>query len=233
MRRIFAATLLLSTACRGGDTVAPASTVAASGSEPIAAAGLASGSVELPAVVGAPFAFDATALSFTSLRTVRTPLAITLAPSGNGLTVSGSRISGTPLNAGTTVATVTATDGFGHSATRVVSIIVLAAPARLTVASANTAQGATVGTLFSYDATRGGATFSGGLPVITYSVAFTPSANGLVATNGRITGTPVTAAATTVTITARDVTGQTASNSFDIVTFANDLVAPVLTPTFN
>jgi cytochrome c peroxidase len=97
---------------------------------------------------------------------------------------------------------------------------------------ANTTQASTVGTPFNMDATVSGTAFSdpraGGL---TYSVSFTPTANGLSATGGRISGTPAAPGVTTATITARDVKGGTASGSFAIVTFAAGLLTPTLPAT--
>ncbi|MEO7522223.1 MAG: cytochrome c peroxidase [Gemmatimonas sp.] len=101
-----------------------------------------------------------------------------------------------------------------------------APPAVLVV---NATQASVVGSVFSMDATAGGNAFSapraGGLA---YTVSFSPSAYGLSATSGRITGTPSAPAVTTATITARDVKGGSASQSFAIVTFAGGLPLPVL-----
>src|SRR5437868_5035189 len=56
-------------------------------------------------------------------------------------------------------------------------------------AQLNAPQSAAVGVPFTYDATLGGAAFrvirSGGL---TYSIVFSPSANGFIAASGRISG---------------------------------------------
>lgn len=108
------------------------------------------------------------------------------------------------------------------------------APMPLVVVSANSPQAATVGAFFSYDATKGGSTFGGGntSAPLTYAVTFAPTANGFTATNGRISGTPAASAVTTVTLTARDASGQSASTSFAIVAFAADLTAPLLTTAF-
>jgi len=90
----------------------------------------------------------------------------------------------------------------------------------------NSAQEAMVGGTFNYDATKGGTVFGG--TGLTYGVAFTPSANGLSAVNGRISGTPLAAGITTATIVATDASGTSVTNAFPIVAFAADLTAPIL-----
>jgi cytochrome c peroxidase len=88
---------------------------------------------------------------------------------------------------------------------------------------------ATVATPFTYDATCAGRAFTdpkgGGL---TYTVTFSPSANGLVASNGRLGGAPATAGIVTARIVATDVKGDTASQTFTIVAFAAGLPSPTL-----
>ena len=97
------------------------------------------------------------------------------------------------------------------------------------VAISLTQQAVTVGIAFDFDATQGGHTFtdpsSRGL---TYAVSFSPSANGLTSTGGHVTGIPANACVTSVTITATDALGRTASSTFALVAFASDLLAPVL-----
>jgi cytochrome c peroxidase len=93
-------------------------------------------------------------------------------------------------------------------------------------------QAATVDAPFSFDATQGGRAFidprGWGL---TYAVTFTPSANGLVATAGRISGTPSAPGVVTVQVTATDVRGASATQSFPIVAFAAGLPSPSLPAT--
>jgi len=85
----------------------------------------------------------------------------------------------------------------------------------------------TVGLAFDCEAIAGA--FSdpkgGGL---TYRVTFTPSANGLVASDSRILGAPATPGVTTARIVAVDVKGDTAVQNVAIVTFAAGLGAPSL-----
>lgn len=85
------------------------------------------------------------------------------------------------------------------------------------VASANGDQTATVGTDFNYDATQAGGTFSDADgDSLSYSVSFSPEANGLSAASGVISGTPTSNITITVTITANDGNGGVASDIFDI-----------------
>lgn len=87
-----------------------------------------------------------------------------------------------------------------------------------TTASANPDQSATVGEAFEYDATQAGNTFTDAdSDTLSYTVSYSPSANGLSDANGVISGTPTEATTITVTITANDGNGGTVSNSFDIV----------------
>ena len=100
------------------------------------------------------------------------------------------------------------------------------------LASPNTAQAAMVGVPFAYDATKAGTAFSDPRKSgLTYTVSFTPAVSGLSAVNGRITGTAAFPGVSTVTITARDTSGSTASQSFTMVVFAGDLTAPTLPAT--
>lgn len=88
---------------------------------------------------------------------------------------------------------------------------------------------ATVGTALSYDATRGGTVFSdpagGGL---TYAVTFTGSSNGLQAVGSTVSGTPAAPGIVSVTVTATDNKGKSASDQFAIVVFAAGLPTPSL-----
>ncbi|MES2524658.1 MAG: cytochrome c peroxidase [Gemmatimonadota bacterium] len=97
------------------------------------------------------------------------------------------------------------------------------------VTSSHAALGTVVGTALNYDATKNGTGFtdprSSGL---TYAVSFAPAVPGLTATAGRITGTPTTAGVGTVTVTAQDASGSSATTSFALVVFSADLVAPTL-----
>lgn len=82
------------------------------------------------------------------------------------------------------------------------------------LSSGNADQAAQVGYEFSYDATQNGGAFSDpDGSALTYSVAFNPT-NGLTAAAGVVSGTPSTGGDITVTVTATDAGGLSASDSF-------------------
>jgi len=102
-------------------------------------------------------------------------------------------------------------------------------PAPPAVLAPNGPISATVGTSLSYDATRGGTVFSdpsgGGLA---YSVTFAGPSNGLQAAGSTVSGTPAAPGIVSVTVTATDDKGRTASDRFAIVVFAAGLPTPFL-----
>ena len=101
----------------------------------------------------------------------------------------------------------------------------------VTLATHNPSQAATVGTVFSYDATRGNTTFKDVAGKgLTYTVTLVPAANGLVAAAGKLSGTPATTGLVSVTITATDGAGATATDAFDVIAFAAGLATPTLDP---
>ena len=182
------------------------------------------------AVVGVGYSFDPTRgnTTFSDPRNTGLTYAVTFVPAASGLAATAGLIAGTPLVPGTITVTITATDGSGRSATLTFSIEAQRS-APIVLSSANTPQGATVGQAFAYDATKGGSAFTSGSSVaMTYTVTFSPVANGLSAAQGRITGVPSQAAIVTATIVATDASGNVASNAFPIVTFASDLTSPTL-----
>ncbi|QJR35988.1 cytochrome c peroxidase [Gemmatimonas groenlandica] len=102
----------------------------------------------------------------------------------------------------------------------------------VSVVSPNSTQAAMVGVPFAYDATKAGTAFSDPRKSgLTYTVSFTPAVTGMTAANGTISGTASNPGVYTVTITARDNSGSSASHSFAIVVFAGDLTAPTLPAT--
>ena len=211
-------------ACTGAEQASSAVNVTSpSASETVA---LIANSSQL-ATVGVVFTFDASRAStaFRALRGTSLTYRVSFAPSANGLSAAGARIRGMPLVAGTFTATITASDATGRNATDVLTIVVGSA-APVTLASANAAQGATVGATFNYDATKGGTAFTG--TSLSYAVTFAPNANGLSSVNGRVLGVPSAVGTTTATVIATDANGQSITNAFAIVTFAADLVAPSL-----
>jgi len=86
------------------------------------------------------------------------------------------------------------------------------------LASPNTNQAAEVGTAFSYDATQSGSAFTDADgDTLTYTIAYAPAAQGLTDSAGVISGTPSAAGTVSVTVTANDGNGASASDEFDIV----------------
>ncbi len=92
-------------------------------------------------------------------------------------------------------------------------------------------QTATVGTVFSFDATAGGTAFtdSDGDP-LAYTTVFTPGGNGLTANNGVISGIPTAIGVIAVTITASDGRAGLATDSF-LILVQSPAVQPGPTPT--
>ena len=185
------------------------------------------------ATAGVAYAFDPTRnnTTFSDPRNTGLTYAVTFSPALCGLSVTAGQIAGVPLVPGTITVTITASDISGRSAAHTFAIVVQSA-APIVMTSANAPQAATVGQLFTYDATRNGATFvSGSGAALTYTVSFAPSANGLAAAQGRISGVPTQTSVITATIVATDASSNVASNTFSIVMFGSDLVAPVLPTT--
>ncbi|MBL0170752.1 MAG: hypothetical protein IPP90_08490 [Gemmatimonadaceae bacterium] len=182
------------------------------------------------ATAGVAYSFDPTRnnTTFSDPRNTGLTYSVSFAPSTSGLSYSSGRIVGTPVAPGAITVTVTATDASGRGTTLTFTIVVQSA-APIVLASVNTAQGATVGQSFTYDATKSGTAFISGSGVtMSYAVSFAPSSSGLSASQGLITGIPTQPGIVTVTVVATDASGNVASNAFPIVMFSGDLVAPVL-----
>jgi arylsulfatase A-like enzyme len=93
------------------------------------------------------------------------------------------------------------------------------------VSVANNDQTAQVGQNFNYDATQAGTTFTDADgDMLTYSASFAPTAAGLTASAGVITGSPSQDGTITVTLTADDGNGGQVSDEFDVV------INPAATP---
>jgi cytochrome c peroxidase len=95
-------------------------------------------------------------------------------------------------------------------------------------AAPNVTLAAVVGSPFSYDLSRSGATFTdpaGG--TLTYSVTLT-GASGLSATGAVVGGTPTSPGVYTAVVTARDSRGNSATDTCSIVVFAAGLTTPLL-----
>ena len=86
------------------------------------------------------------------------------------------------------------------------------------VAAANADQTARIGAPFSYDALQGGTVFSDADgDTLSYSVTFSPSAQGFTYSDGIISGTPSQVGTLSVTLTANDGNGGEVSDTFDII----------------
>ena len=128
-----------------------------------------------------------------------------------------------------TVLSLAGCGGGGDSTSGAASAPVVTAPVTQNrapvVASANATQAATVGVAFQYDATKAGTAFTDADgDTLTYRTTIAPAGSGLAATGATISGTPTTAGAYAVTVTADDGHGGTASNSFSITVQAAPLV---------
>src|SRR3954471_11047929 len=105
-------------------------------------------------------------------------------------------------------------------------------PGAVVAASPNAAVGVTTGTPVTYDATKGGATFSArGRDELRYSITFEGASNGLTAQDGTVTGRPLSPGVVWATVTATDTAGQTASDRFGIAAFAPGLEIPAFPST--
>jgi cytochrome c peroxidase len=103
--------------------------------------------------------------------------------------------------------------------------------AALAVASPNGAVGVTAGSPVSYDATKGGATFTpSARGQLEYSITFESPSNGLSARAGTVVGQPAEPGVVWLNIVATDTAGHKASDRFTVVAFAPGLPLPTLPP---
>ncbi|HEU5426084.1 MAG TPA: putative Ig domain-containing protein, partial [Actinocrinis sp.] len=128
-----------------------------------------------------------------------------------GLSISSSGlISGTPTTAATSSVTVTAKDGTGATGSASFSWTVSPVGGNTVTVSNPGSQSSTVGTAVSLQIS---ASDSASGQTLTYSASGLPA--GLsISSSGLISGTPTTAATSSVTVTAKDGTGATGSASF-------------------
>ncbi|HZP51240.1 putative Ig domain-containing protein, partial [Actinocrinis sp.] len=128
-----------------------------------------------------------------------------------GLSISSSGlISGTPTTANTYSVTVTATDGTGASGSASFTWTVTSTTGNTVTVTNPGSQTSTVGTAVSLQIS---ATDSASGQTLTYSATGLPA--GLsISSSGLISGTPTTAATSSVTVTAKDGTGASGSASF-------------------
>jgi hypothetical protein len=130
-------------------------------------------------------------------------------PAGLSISTSG-LITGTPTTAATSSVTVTAKDTTGASGSATFSWTISAATGNTVTVTSPGNQTGTVGTAVSLQIS---ATDSASGQTLTYSATGLPA--GLsISTSGLITGTPTTAATSSVTVTAKDTTGASGSATF-------------------
>ena len=136
------------------------------------------------------------AFSYTITASGTGPVSFSAAPLPDGITLSGSSLSGTPTDAGTTSVTLGAVNAAGSdSKTLVITINPAGAPG---ITSALTATG-NVGSAFSYQITA-----SGNTPV---ALDATNLPAGLSLAGDTISGTPTTTGVANVTLTATNALG--------------------------
>jgi len=133
-------------------------------------------------------------------------------PAGLSISSSTGLISGTPTTAGSNSVTVTAKDTTGATGSASFTWTINSSTTGNTVTVTNPgSQTGTVGTAASLQIS---ATDSASGQTLTYSATGLPAGLSISSTTGLITGTPTTAAANSVTVTAKDTTGATGSASF-------------------
>lgn len=97
------------------------------------------------------------------------------------------------------------------------------------LANPNLAVSAPTGLTLSYDASRGGTTFTG--EGLQYLITFEGDANGLSASGASLAGQPLAPGVTWATLTATDALGRTASDRFAVVAYRAGLAVPALPAT--
>jgi poly(hydroxyalkanoate) depolymerase family esterase len=131
-------------------------------------------------------------------------------PAGLSINSSTGLISGTPTTIGTSSVTVTAKDSTGASGSASFTWTIVTAGTNTVTVTNPGSQSSTVGTAVSVQIH---ATDSGGA-ALTYSATGLPAGLSINSSTGLISGTPTTAATSSVTVTATDTTGATGSASF-------------------
>jgi hypothetical protein len=133
-------------------------------------------------------------------------------PAGLSISSSTGLISGTPTTAATYNVVVTVSDGTGASGTASFSWTISTGTTTNTVTVTNPgSQTGTVGTAASLQIH---ATDSASGQTLTYTATSLPAGLSISSTTGLISGTPTTAATSSVTVTATDTTGASGSATF-------------------
>jgi large repetitive protein len=143
------------------------------------------------------------------------PYTINVTGLPDGLVFGNGSVSGTPTTAGKFTVTVTVSDSKNATASQTFTITIAAGP--LTITTATLPNGA-LGVAYSASLAA-----TGGTGGVTWSVSGLPG--GLTATSaGAISGTPTASGSFTVSVTATDSKGVTASKSYTVTIAAVPLV---------
>jgi hypothetical protein len=135
-------------------------------------------------------------------------------PAGLGINASTGLITGTPTTAGTSSVTVTANDGRGGTGSAAFSWTINAAPPPANVPPVVTNPGLQTGTVGEAVVPLQIVATDDNGDALSYSATGLPAGLGINGTTGLITGTPTTAGTSSVTVTADDGRGGTASAAF-------------------
>jgi hypothetical protein len=162
--------------------------------------------------VGSAFSYQITASNSP------TSYAATMLPAGLSLDPSTGAITGTPTAVGNTTITLSATNSEGTGSGNLTIRVV---PARPEITSATTANG-TVGSAFSYQIAASG-------PPTSYAAKKLPKGLTLNASTGAITGTPMAAGNTTITLSATNSEGIGSGNLTIRVVPARPVITSAIT----
>src|SRR5580698_2625860 len=132
-------------------------------------------------------------------------------PAGLSISSTTGLISGTPTTAGSSSVTVTATDTTGASGSASFTWTINPKATNTVTVTNPGSQAGTVGTAASLQIA---ATDSASGQTLTYSATGLPAGLSISSTTGLISGTPTTAATSSVTVTATDTTGASGSATF-------------------
>ena len=179
------------------------------------------------ATVGTPLNFTLPTGTFTDANTGQAlAYAATGLPAGLSINSGSGAITGTPSATGTNSVTLTARDTGGLSTTGVVSINVAPNTAPVFSGSALSATG-TIGSMLSYTLPTGTFTDANTGQTLTYTVSGLPAGLSINSGSGAITGMPSATGVSSVTITATDPAGASASGTVSLS------VAPNQSPVFS
>lgn len=127
-----------------------------------------------------------------------------------GLSLNGSRISGTPASGGKGDFTLRVSDAAGASAVKALSIVIESKAPPLAISTGSLPDGRT-GTAYNQTVTA-----TGGTPPYSWSVISGTLPAGLTLGAGQITGTPTAGGTARFTLQVKDSAGETATGAFTI-----------------